>query len=136
MRRAEHNDLTLGPTSSDNPMIAINRSRFLAAGDGPGWPVLKLNQVHSSTIHDMKDTWASNEPRKGDAAITDFAEPCWVDDWSAAWAGVRSWVEGRAVARSVPKLGLLVAVVVTRGGVVEVEVVVGEGVLPASGKAT
>jgi YfiH family protein len=69
-RRAEHNDLTLGPTASDNPMIAINRSRFLAAAGVPGWPVLKLNQVHSATIHDMKDTWASNEPRKGDAAIT------------------------------------------------------------------
>jgi len=69
-RRAEHNDLTLGPTSSDNPMIAINRSRFLAAAGVPGWPVLKLNQVHSAIVHDMKDTWASNEPRTGDAAIT------------------------------------------------------------------
>jgi len=69
-RRAEHNELTLGPTSSDNPMIAINRSRFLAAAGVPGWPVLKLNQTHSATVHDMKDTWASNEPRIGDAAIT------------------------------------------------------------------
>ncbi len=69
-RRAEHSELSLGPTSSDNPMIAINRSRFLAAAGVPGWPVLKLNQVHSATVHDMTDTWASNEPRTGDAAIT------------------------------------------------------------------
>jgi len=69
-RRAEHNELTLGPTSSDNPMIAINRSRFLAAAGVPGWPVLKLNQVHSAIVHDLTDTWASNEPKTGDAAIT------------------------------------------------------------------
>lgn len=69
-RRAEHNNLTLGPTSSDNPMIPINRSRFLAAAGVPGWPVLKLRQTHSSIVHDMTDTWSSNEPLEGDAAVT------------------------------------------------------------------
>ena len=69
-RRAEHVEFTLGPTSSDNPMIPINRSRFLAAAGVPGWPVLKLRQVHSGIVQDMTDTWSSNEPLEGDAAIT------------------------------------------------------------------
>src|SRR5678816_3128630 len=69
-RRAEHMSLTLGPTTSDNPMIPINRSRFLAAAGVPGWPVLKLRQTHSSIVHDMTDTWSSNEPLEGDAAVT------------------------------------------------------------------
>src|SRR6188472_1165785 len=69
-RRAEHNGLTLGPTSSDNPMIPINRSRFLAAAGVPGWPILKLKQTHSNIVHNMTDTWSSNEPLEGDAAIT------------------------------------------------------------------
>jgi len=69
-RRAEHSNLTLGPTSSDNPMIPINRSRFLAAAGVPGWPVLKLKQTHSNIVRDMTDTWSSNEPLEGDAAIT------------------------------------------------------------------
>jgi polyphenol oxidase len=69
-RRAEHNLFTLGPTGSENPAIQINRVRFLSAVGMPGWPVLKLKQVHSSIIQDMKDTWAANEPIEGDAAIT------------------------------------------------------------------
>ena len=69
-RRAEHTNLTLGPTSSDNPMIPINRSRFLAAAGVPGWPVLKLKQTHSDVVRDMTDTWSSNEPLEGDAAVT------------------------------------------------------------------
>jgi YfiH family protein len=69
-RRAEHTNLTMGPTSSDNPMIPINRSRFLAAAGVPGWPVLKLRQTHSNIVNDMVDTWSSNEPLEGDAAVT------------------------------------------------------------------
>ena len=69
-RRAEHTSLTLGPTSSDNPMIPINRSRFLAAAGVPGWPILKLKQTHSNIVHNMTDTWSSNEPLEGDAAVT------------------------------------------------------------------
>ena len=51
-------------------MIPINRSRFLAAAGVPGWPVLKLRQTHSSIVNDMIDTWSSNEPLEGDAAVT------------------------------------------------------------------
>jgi polyphenol oxidase len=69
-RRAEHNEFTLGPSGSENPAVQINRARFLAAVDMPGWPVLRLKQVHSGIIHDMKDTTAANEPREGDASIT------------------------------------------------------------------
>jgi YfiH family protein len=38
----------------------------------PGWPLLKLKQVHSGIVRTMKDTWAANEPVEGDAAITDL----------------------------------------------------------------
>jgi copper oxidase (laccase) domain-containing protein len=51
-------------------MIPINRSRFLAAAGVPGWPVLKLKQTHSDIVRDMTDTWSSNEPLEGDAAVT------------------------------------------------------------------
>ena len=70
-RRAEHNEFTLGPDASSNPAIALNRARFLAAAGMPGWPLLKLRQVHSGAVRIMKDTWAANEPLEGDAAITD-----------------------------------------------------------------
>jgi polyphenol oxidase len=69
-RRAEHNEFTLGPSGSENPAIQINRARFLSAADMPGWPVLKLKQVHSDTIHNMTDTTAANEAKEGDAAVT------------------------------------------------------------------
>src|SRR6201989_2087573 len=69
-RRAEHNEFTLGPLGSENPAIQINRARFLSAVEMPGWPVLRLKQVHSDIIHAMKDTSAANEPFEGDASIT------------------------------------------------------------------
>src|SRR6188474_1510190 len=69
-RRAEHNEFTLGPSGSENPAIQINRTRFLSAVGMPGWPVLRLKQIHSDIIQDMKDTTAANEPREGDASIT------------------------------------------------------------------
>jgi YfiH family protein len=69
-RRAEHNEFTLGPMGSENPAIQMNRARFLAAVDMPGWPVLKLKQVHSDIIRNMTDTSAANEAMEGDAAIT------------------------------------------------------------------
>jgi YfiH family protein len=71
-RRAEHNEFTLGPDSSTNPIIPMNRARFLAAAGMPGWPLLKLKQTHSDIVHSMTDTWAANEPLEGDAAITDL----------------------------------------------------------------
>src|SRR5215467_634356 len=69
-RRAERNDFTLGPLSSPNPIIPMNRARFLAAIGAPGWPILKLRQVHSGIVRDMEDTRAAGDPVEGDAAIT------------------------------------------------------------------
>jgi YfiH family protein len=72
-RRCEHNEFTLGPASSENPAIQINRVRFMSAVEMPGWPLLKLKQVHSDVIHSMIDTSAANEAFEGDAAITGLA---------------------------------------------------------------
>jgi YfiH family protein len=69
-RRAERNDFTLGPLSSPNPIIPMNRARFLAAVGAPGWPVLKLRQVHSGIVRDMDDTTAAGDAVEGDAAVT------------------------------------------------------------------
>src|SRR5215468_5389363 len=69
-RRAERNDFTLGPLSSPNPIISMNRARFLAVIGAPGWPVLKLRQVHSGIVRDMDDTTAAVDPVEGDASVT------------------------------------------------------------------
>src|SRR5215510_1044135 len=69
-RRGERNDFSLGPVSSPDPMIQINRARFLAAIGAAGWPILKLRQVHSGTVRDMDDTSAAGDAFEGDAAIT------------------------------------------------------------------
>src|SRR5688500_16488611 len=69
-RRAEHNMFTVGPAGSDNPAVQLNRARLLAAAGMAGWPVLRLRQIHSGIVQNMKDTWAANDPLQGDAAIT------------------------------------------------------------------
>jgi YfiH family protein len=69
-RRAERNDFTLGPATSANPMIQINRARFAAAIGAAGWPVLKLKQVHSGIVREMQDTMAAGDAVEGDAAVT------------------------------------------------------------------
>jgi YfiH family protein len=69
-RRSERNDFSLGPLSSPNPIIPVNRARFLAAIGAPGWPILKLRQVHSGVVVDMDDTRAAGDPIEGDAAVT------------------------------------------------------------------
>jgi polyphenol oxidase len=71
-RRGDRQDLTLGPHSSPNPMVQINRVRFLAAIRAPGWPIMKLKQVHSGIVADINDTSAANDPVEADAAITDL----------------------------------------------------------------
>jgi len=71
-RRGEHTDLTLGPHTSSNPMVQINRVRFLAALGGAGWPIMKLKQVHSGIVVDMNDSAAANDAVEGDAAVTDI----------------------------------------------------------------
>jgi YfiH family protein len=50
--------------------VETNRVRFLAAIGAPGWPLLKLKQVHSGTVRDMNDTSAANKALEGDAAVT------------------------------------------------------------------
>lgn len=71
-RRGERRDLTLGPHSSPNPMVQINRVRFLAAIGAPGWPIMKLKQVHSGIVADIDDTSAANDAVEADAAITNL----------------------------------------------------------------
>src|SRR5215470_20013499 len=69
-RRAERNDFSLGPLTSPNPMIKINRARFFAGIGAAGWPILKLKQVHSGVVCDMDDTMAAGDAVEGDAAVT------------------------------------------------------------------
>jgi YfiH family protein len=69
-RRGERKDFSLGPVTSPNPMIQINRVRFTAAIGAVGWPIIKLNQVHSGIVVDIDDTSAASEAVEGDAAVT------------------------------------------------------------------
>src|SRR5581483_7794982 len=69
-RRGERNDFSLGPASSPNPMVQMNRVRFLAAIGAIGWPIIKLKQVHSGIVVDIDDTSAAGEAVEGDAAVT------------------------------------------------------------------
>jgi len=69
-RRADGYPFSLGPFSSSNPLIQINRARFLAAIGAPGWPILKLRQVHSGIVRFMQDTSAAGDPVEADAAVT------------------------------------------------------------------
>src|SRR5688572_30375738 len=72
-RRAEHSLFTLGPIGSPNPLVQTNRIRFLAVIGAPGWPLMKLKQVHSGVVVDIDDTTASNEPVEGDASVTSLS---------------------------------------------------------------
>src|SRR5262245_42261952 len=69
-RRGERTDFSLGPFDSPNPMIQINRVRFLSAIDAVGWPLIKLRQVHSGIVVDIDDTSAASDAVQGDAAVT------------------------------------------------------------------
>jgi YfiH family protein len=70
-RRSERNDFSLGPVNSPNPMVHINRARFVAAAGAPGWPLIKLKQVHSGITVDIDDSSAAGEAVEGDAAVTE-----------------------------------------------------------------
>ena len=48
----------------------LNRVQFMAAIGATGWPLLKLKQVHSGTVIEMRDTSAANDAIEGDAAVT------------------------------------------------------------------
>jgi YfiH family protein len=71
-RRGERNDFSLGPANSPNPMVQMNRARFIAAIAAAGWPIIKLKQVHSNIVVDVDDTSAAGEAVEGDAAVTDL----------------------------------------------------------------
>jgi YfiH family protein len=69
-RRSDRNDFGLGASAASNPLVQMNRIRFMAAAGAVGWPVLKLKQIHSGTVLVMEDTSAAAEAVEGDAAIT------------------------------------------------------------------
>src|SRR5439155_340454 len=69
-RRGDTRDLNLGPHSSANPIVQMNRVRFLASVGVPGWPMMKLRQVHSDRVVDIQDTSAATDAVEGDAAVT------------------------------------------------------------------
>src|SRR5215813_12780340 len=125
IRRAERSDFTLGPLSSPNPIIPTNRARFLAAIGAPGWPILKLRQVHSGIVQEMDDTTAAGDPVEGDAAVTsirgallgvqtadcvpiliaDAAGTC-VAAVHAGWRGTAARIARLTVARMTAKFGV------------------------------
>ena len=72
-RRSERNDFALGAGAASNPLVQMNRIRFVASVGVVGWPVLKLKQVHSGIVRVMEDTSAAGEAVEGDAAITSLA---------------------------------------------------------------
>src|SRR5213083_215160 len=69
-RRGDTRDLNLGPHSSANPIVQMNRVRFLASVGLPGWPMMKLRQVHSDRVVNIQDTSAATDAVEGDAAVT------------------------------------------------------------------
>ena len=123
-RRGERNDFSLGPVTSPNPMIQINRVRFIAAIGAVGWPIIKLNQVHSGTVVDVDDTSAASEAVDGDAAVTSLqgvvlgvqtadCVPILIADPAgraiaavhAGWRGTAARIAKSTVARLVSKFG-------------------------------
>jgi YfiH family protein len=121
-RRAERNDFSLGPLSSPNPIIPINRARFLGAIGAPGWPILKLVQVHSGIVRDMDDTRAAGDAVEGDASVTSIhgallgvqtadCVPILIADSSgscvaaihAGWRGTAARITAKTVARLIEK---------------------------------
>jgi len=124
-RRGERNDFTLGPPSSPNPMVQMNRVRFLAAIGAAGWPILKLKQVHSNIVVDMDDTFAAGEAVEGDGAVTSLRDvalgvqtadcvPILIADSEgkavaaihAGWRGTAAGITKRTVGRLVEKFGI------------------------------
>jgi YfiH family protein len=124
-RRAERNDFTLGPADSPNPMVQINRVRFLAAIGAPGWPIIKLKQIHSGIVVDVDDTSAAGEAVPGDAAVTSLqgvalaiqtadCVPILIADSEsravaaihAGWRGTAARIAQAAVARMSEKFGV------------------------------
>src|SRR5262249_59875553 len=124
-RRGERNDFSLGPADSPNPMIQMNRSRFLAAIGAPGWPIIKLKQIHSDVVVDVADTAAAVDAIPGDSATTSLRgvvlgvqtadcvpilvadnEGLAVADIHAGWRGTAARIAAATVSRMVERFGL------------------------------
>ena len=124
-RRGERNDLSLGPADSPNPMIQINRARFLSAIGAPGWPIIKLKQIHSGDVVDVVDTTGAVDAIAGDAVVTSLrgvilavqtadCVPILVSDREgravsaihAGWRGTAARIAHSAVTRLVEGYGL------------------------------
>src|SRR5262245_36004861 len=125
-RRAERSDFSLGPVTSPNPMVQINRARFVSAIGAPGWPIIKLKQIHSGIVVDVDDTSAASVAVEGDAAIaqqrgvmlgvqTADCVPILIADAEgrsaaaihAGWRGTAAHIAARTVARLVEKFSAL-----------------------------
>ena len=66
-RRADSDNFTLG---SEGPGVGENRGRFLAAVGIPGWPIVRLRQIHSNIVHSVSENQEANAAKEGDAAYT------------------------------------------------------------------
>jgi len=124
-RRGERNDFSLGPSDSPNPMIHMNRARFLAAIGAPGWPIIKLKQIHSGIVVDVDDTSAASVAVPGDAVVTSIpgialavqtadcvpiliahADGRAIAAIHAGWRGTAARIARSAVARLIEKFSL------------------------------
>jgi hypothetical protein len=124
-RRGERDDFSLGPADSPNPMIHMNRVRFLATIGAPGWPLVKLKQIHSGMVVDVEDTSAANDAVQGDAAVTTMqgvalgvqtadCVPILIADREgravaavhAGWRGTAARIARNAVSRLIEKFAL------------------------------
>jgi hypothetical protein len=124
-RRGERDDFSLGPVDSPNPMVQINRARFLAAIGAVGWPIIKLKQIHSATVIDVDDTSAAADAVSGDAVVTSLpgvvlaiqtadCVPILISDREgravgaahAGWRGTASRIAKSTVDRMVHKYGI------------------------------
>jgi len=107
-------------------MIQINRARFVAAVGAPGWPIVKLKQIHSGTVIDVDDTSSTSVAVGGDAALTSVrgiilavqtadCVPILIGDKDgqfaaavhAGWRGTAARIAEKTVTRLIDKFGAI-----------------------------